>query len=106
MWSVPNRRSEPSIAVRTLAGELSSTLGPAAGVRDETEFRGDHYVVAAPGNGTADEFLVDERAVDLGGVEEIHAEVQRPPNGADGLLLVAARPRVVVGHRHGAQADA
>jgi hypothetical protein len=42
----------------------------AVGVELESELGGDHYLPAEGRQGVADEFLVDEGAVDLGGVEE------------------------------------
>ena len=39
-------------------------------VEVESEFRGDHDLPAERGEGFADEFLVRERTVDLGGIEK------------------------------------
>ena len=106
MWSVPSRRSEPSTAVRMFAGLLSRLPGAAAGVGDETELRRQDDVVAAVLDGLADELLVGEGAVDLGGVDEGDAQVERPVDGADGLGVVGARAGVGGGHAHGAETDA
>ena len=73
---------------------------------DETELGGQHYLVAAALECPADEFLVDVRAVDLGGVDQGHAEIERPVDGADRFGVVAAGAGVAVGHAHCAQADA
>ena len=89
-----------------LAGLLSSCHGPAAGVGDEPELGGEHHVVAAALDGPADEFLVDVRAVDLGGVDEVDAEVERAVDGADGFGVVGAGAGVAVRHAHCAKADA
>ena len=42
-----------------------------AGVRDDAELGGQHHLVAAALERAADELLVDVRAVDLGGVDEV-----------------------------------
>jgi len=55
-------------------------------------------LVAAVLDGPADELLVGEWTVDLGGVEVGDAEVQRPVDGAN-RLGVAAGADVVVARR-------
>ena len=64
----------------------------AAGVRDHAELRGQHHLVAAALERLADEFLVGVRAVDLGGVDERDAEVERAVDGADRLRVVGPAP--------------
>jgi hypothetical protein len=98
MWSVPSRRSEPSMAMRMLAGVLS-TWGP-AGVGHEPELGGQYDLVAAVLEGVADEFLVGAGAVDLGGVDQRGAQVDSPVDGADGFGGVAAGAGVGGGHPH------
>ena len=105
MWSVPSRFSEPSTAVRMFAGLLSRLPGAPTVVGDEAELRRQHDLVAAVLDRAADEFLVGEGAVDLGGVDEGDAQVERPVDGADRLGVVGSRARVGGGHPHGAQAD-
>ena len=80
--------------------------GAAAGVRDEAELRRHHHLVAAALDGPADELLVGEGAVDLGGVEVGDAQVQRPVDGADRLGVAACPDVVVAGHRHRAESYA
>ena len=63
----------------------------AAGVRHEAELGRQHHLVAAALDGPADELLVGERAVDLGGVDEGDAQFERPVDGADRLGVVGAR---------------
>src|SRR4051794_21783119 len=106
MWSVPSRRSEPSTAVRMLAGLLSScpALRPAWG--DEAELCGQHHLVAAAADSPADELLVGVGPVDLRGVQEGHAQVERAVDGADGLGVVGSGAGVGERHAHAAQADA
>ena len=75
--------------------------GAAAGVGDHAELGGQHHLVAPSADGPADELLVGERAVDLGGVDQGHPEVERSVDGADGLGVVGARAGVGGGHAHG-----
>ena len=51
----------------------------------------------------ADELLVGERTVHVGGVEEVDAEIEGAVNGRDRLRVIAAR--VEVGHPHAAEAE-
>ena len=88
-----------------LAGLLSSWPWLATGVRDHAELGGEHDVVAAVLDGLPDEFLVDVRTVDLGGVDEVHPEVERPVDGPDGFGVIASGPGEGEGHAHGAQPD-
>ena len=106
MWSVPSRLQ------RTLDGDADvrraavEDAGAAAGVRDDAELRGQHHLVAAVLDGSADEFLVGVGTVDLGGVDVGDAEVQRPVDGADRLGVAAGSDVVVARHRHGAESYA
>src|SRR3954468_4010320 len=106
MWSVPSRRREPSTAVRMLYRAAVELAGGAAGVGDEAVLGGQHHLVAAAADGPADELLVGVRPVDLGGVQQGHAEIERAVDGADGLGVVGAGAGVGEGHAHAAQADA
>jgi hypothetical protein len=63
-------------------------------------------VIATVPDRPTHQLLIGERAVDLGGVDERDAQVERPMDGADGLGIVAARPGVSAGHPHGTQTDA
>ena len=78
------------------AGLLSRFHAPVAGVGDQPELRGQHHLVAAALQRPADQFLVDVRAVDLGGVDERDAQFERPVDGPDGFVVVAARAGVAV----------
>ena len=62
--------------------------GGAAAVEGETELGGDHHLVSDRSQRPADELLVGERPVDLGGVEERDAEVDRLADERDAVLLV------------------
>ena len=79
--------------------------GPATGVRHQAELRRHHDLVTTTLDGPADQFLVEVRAVNLGGVDVGDAQLQRPVDGADRLGIAALPGVVVAGHRHGAQAD-
>ena len=89
----------------------ADVLGPAVdaangGVRltaDEAELGGEGDLVAPAGDGAADELLVFEGAVHVGGVEKGDAVIQRIVNGGDGFLVVA--PAVKVRHAHAAEAE-
>jgi hypothetical protein len=64
---------------------------PAAGVEREPELGGDHDLPAERGERLADEFLVDDRAVHLGGIEDRDTASDR---GADqGEQFAAGRGR-------------
>jgi alcohol dehydrogenase class IV len=67
------------------------------------ELRRQHDLVAAVGDRAADEQLVGERPVHVGGVQEVHAELDRAVDGGDRLVLVGAP--VELGHAHAAEAD-
>ena len=77
----------------------------AARVRHEPELRGQHDLVAPALDRPSDELLIRVGSVHLGGVDEGHAEVERPVDGADGLRVVRAGPGVGGGHAHGAETD-
>jgi hypothetical protein len=63
-------------------------------------------LVAAAFDRAAEEFLVGEGPVDLGGVEQGDAQLECPLDGADGLGVVAAGAGVGGGHPHATEADA
>jgi hypothetical protein len=67
------------------------------------ELGGQHHLVAPVGDGTADQPLVGERPVDVGGVQEVAAEVQGAVDGGDRLALVGRA--VGLAHPHAAQAE-
>ena len=67
------------------------------------ELGGELDLVAAPGDGRADQALVGERAVHVGGVEERDAEVEGAVDGRDAGRLVGGA--VELGHAHAAEAE-
>ena len=67
------------------------------------ELGGELDLVAPAGDGLADELLVGEGAVHVGGVEEGHAEVERPVDGVGAALLVGGA--VELRHPHAAEAE-
>ncbi len=79
---------------------LETAVGSAA--RAELDAQDD---VLAPSfaQGTRDEHLVRARAVEVSGVDEVQARVDRRVQGRDALRVVGRT--VQVGHAHGAQAD-
>ena len=72
-------------------------------VADVAELGGEHDLVAAVLDRPADELLVGERAVHVGGVEEVDAEVEGAVDRGDRLGVVAAG--VEVGHAHAAESE-
>jgi hypothetical protein len=106
---MPSSRSSGSSSADCDAdarGAAVEDAGAATGVRDDAELRREHDLVAAALDGPADQLLVVEGAVDLGGVEVGDAQVQRPVDGADGLGVAALSDVVEAGHRHGAESNA
>ena len=57
------------------------------------ELRGQHDVVAAPGEGLADDPFRLALGVDVGGVDEVDAGIQGAVDDADGVGLVLVSPR-------------
>ena len=106
MWSVPSRRSEPSTAVRMFAGLLSRFHGPPPAWEMKPNFVASTTSSRRSLMRAADELLVGEGAVDLGGVDQRDAEVERAVDGADGLGVVGAGAGVGGGHAHAAETDA
>jgi hypothetical protein len=72
-------------------------------VDDDAALRRQHDVVAASRDRPADELLVRERPVHVGGVEERDAELERSVDDRDRLGFVA--PAVAPGHAHAAESD-
>jgi hypothetical protein len=67
------------------------------------ELGGQHHLVAVSGDRPPDQPLVGERSVHVGGVQQGDAQLQRPVDGGDRLLLVG-RP-IRLAHHQAAQAD-
>ena len=70
----------------------------------EPELGGDHHLLAEGSEGLAHKLLVDERAVDLGGVEEGDAPLDGGVKQSGHLLLVFGRA-VGKAHSHAAEAE-
>jgi hypothetical protein len=66
------------------------------------ELRGDDHSIAFAGQSTAEQFLVVERPVHLGGIEERDAKLDGPVDGGDRLLLV--RRSVALAEAHASEA--
>ena len=75
---MPSRCSDPSTDDRTYSGVPLVTAG-LSGLRDrdDAELRRDDHLVAPARDGLAHGVLARVRAVDVGGVEQRHAEVER-----------------------------
>jgi hypothetical protein len=59
------------------------------GIANDAEFRGQYKLIALALEGAADQFFVFVRTVDIGGIEKVDAEFERPVNGGDGFGVVA-----------------
>ena len=70
----------------------------------EPELGGDHHLLADRSKGLTDEFFVDERTVDLGGVKECDPAFHGCPQKSGHLLLVLGRT-VGEAHPHAAEAE-
>ena len=70
---------------------------------DEAGLGGEHDLVAAAGERAADELLVRERAVHVGGVEERDAELERAMDHRERLRVVTGA--VGPAHPHAAESD-
>ncbi len=72
-------------------------------VQADAELGGQEHLIAAAGDGLADQDLVGVRAVHVGGVQQAHAALQRAVDHGDGFGVVAAAA-VEGAHAHAAQA--
>jgi hypothetical protein len=79
-------------APQVLGAEVAAAAGPRLLVEDVADLGDDHDVVAPPGERPAEHALAVAAAVDVGGIEERDAEVERVPDRADGLLVVHVAP--------------
>jgi hypothetical protein len=84
------------------AGDAAVLTG--LGIDVEAELGGDHHPVAYRPQGFAYHLLVDEGAVDLGGVEEAHAPLDGRADQGDALFLGEAG-RIAEADAHASQAD-
>jgi hypothetical protein len=91
---------------RVVRVPVQGAAAVAAAVREQPELRRDHHVVAAAGQGAAEQFLVLVRTVDLRGVEQGHPELDGAVDGADRLGVVGVRTRVEGRHAHAAEPQA
>ena len=73
-------------------------------VEREPELGGDHHLVTDRRQCLPDELFVDERSVDLGGVEERDAPLDRGADQGDGVLAIGERA-VALAHAHAAEAE-
>src|SRR5688572_7393709 len=73
------------------------------GLSEIAELGGEHDLVALPAQGGGEELLVVAPAVHVGGVDEVHAKVQRAVHDGDRLCVVTGT--IGAGHRHTAESD-
>ena len=103
MVSMPRRFRLASQDWRTYSGlPLKPRLSGILRIAHDAEFGGDDELVASAFDGASDEFFVDERAVDVGCVEELDAEFEGAVDGGEGFGVVASA--IKLGHAHAAQA--
>jgi hypothetical protein len=69
----------------------------------QSTLRRQHHIVAPPGDGSPDQLLVDEGAVDIGGIEQVCPEIDGALDDPDGFALM--RPPVGPVQAHAAEAD-
>ena len=110
MVSTLSRLSEPSTACLMCSGRLfrpGAALHPAGieiGIQVEPELGGDHHLLAEGSEGFAHKLFVQERAVDLGGVEERDAAFHGRAQQRGHLLFVFGRA-VGKAHPHAAEPE-
>ena len=105
MVSIPSRLSEPS----TACADSLRAAGDAAvlarfGVDIEAELGRDHDLVAKRRKRFADDFLVGERAIDFGGVEQGDPALDRAADQRDCVFL-RQRRSIAEADAHAAEAD-
>ena len=99
----PERALDGGADIGRTAVEVARAI---PGVRDHAELRGEHDLVTATLDRLADQLLVGERPVDLGGVEKGHPEIEGTVDRPDGLGIILPGAREGGRHPHGPQPDA
>src|SRR5207248_2026437 len=84
---------------RTAVDAAPAAVGPA----DVAEFGCQKHLVSAVADSAPDQLFVLALAVDVGSVEEIDTEFERPVNGRDRFSVILAR--VKIRHAHASQAE-
>ncbi len=82
---------------------VDHALGRVGRIVLETELGREHDAVASTGDGTTDQLFVRVRPVDVGGVEQSDARVERSVDRGDRFDVVALA--VEVAHAHAAETD-
>src|SRR5947207_7683998 len=77
---------------------------PSVSTKLETEFGGDHYLIANGSERFAHEFFVCERAVRFSSIEKRYAAFYRRPNQRDHFLLVCRRT-IAIAHSHATEPE-
>jgi len=78
----------------------------ASGMGHQAELRCQHHLVASTLQGAGEQFLVDIRAIDLGGVDQRYAQVDGAVNCADGFRIVKTVSDIGHRHTHGTKTEA
>jgi hypothetical protein len=79
--------------------------GHGAVAHHEADLGREEGLVAPTLERPADELLVGEGSVDVGGVDQRDTQIEGPPDHPHGLVVVALGGAVGPGHAHAAQAD-
>ena len=102
---------EPQAAQRALAGRAQvlrapARLPPARPGRREAALGGDREALGIGMERLGDQFLADLRAVGVGGVDQVDAELERAAQDREGFLVVGRRsPDALAGDPHRAEAQ-
>ena len=71
----------------------------------ETKFCGDDHLIAHRSKPFANYLFIDERAINLGGIEEGYAALSRAAHHSDHLFLGASDRAMAFAHPHAAEPD-
>src|ERR1700733_1769437 len=72
-------------------------------IADNPKLRGQHNLIAFALDRASDELFILVRSIDIGGVEKVDAQFERPMNSRNRLGVIASR--VKLRHTHAAQTD-
>ena len=81
------RRPERNAVVVRVEVEVALLAVP-----DQPAFRGEHDLIAATGDGAADDLLGFAKAVDRSGVDHVNAAIERGENGIGCVLFIRTAP--------------
>jgi hypothetical protein len=101
---VDAKAAEAGFAGLLNVGGLAVDAHPSAGIIAYiAELRGEKNFIATIANGAADQLLIVSASVDVGGIEEVDAKVERSMDGLNGLFVIGGA--VELRHAHAAESD-